>query len=294
MKDLASQEHLEVWPEKKTNSGCFGFMSFCIIWKFGDYAWQGRLSPAFECQRSLKLKVSTSASWSWFYFNSTMQTNKDKIWKMVLVSKQLWTSLVHVMFPHCVEYKTTSHMFRGVVYTSENLCMCFYTSIVTTLSLDFMAETVDCKQTRQQICNQSIRLDPFLCITEHGSNWKQTSKEHPPSSPHAQLHPQSISSFRFAHHPFWNCNLKTNGKSRSNLRKTNYRSEGEGEWHVSEQAVECTNLQWKQISQSIRQLQSSLSSGNCTFKCSHIYTMSPSKMNVLLVSIPRLGTKEQW
>lgn len=53
--------------------------------------------------------------------------------------------------------------------------------------------------------------------------------------------------FRFAHHPFRNCKLKTNGKSRSNGRKTNNRSESESEWHASEQAAEYTDLQWRQF-----------------------------------------------
>lgn len=66
-----------------------------------------------------------------------------------------------------------------------------------------MAETEDGKQTRQQIYDRGKRSDPFLWITEHGSNWKQTSKAHPPSSPHAQLHPQqSISIFASLTMPF--------------------------------------------------------------------------------------------
>lgn len=126
------------------------------------------------------------------------------------------------------------------------------------------------------------RSDPFLCITEHGSNWKQTSTEHPPSSPHAQLHPQSISPFRFAHCPFWNCNLKTNGKSRSNGGKTNSRREGEGNgMHLNKQSsvrIHSGSRLYKRI----RHLQG---------RSSHIDTMSASNMSVLC---PRLGTEEHW
>lgn len=137
-----------------------------------------------------------------------MQKNKTKVFVIVLLIKLHVTLCVHVFsYVHCS-------------------CLDF------SCRLWLPAEWTWLKQemaNRQQICGQSKCSDPFLRITEHASNWKQTSKEHPPSSPHAQLHPRSVSPpFRFAHHPFWKCYLKTNGKFRSNGRKTN-RNEGERE-----------------------------------------------------------------
>lgn len=75
---------------------------------------------------------------------------------------------------------------------------------------------------------------------------------------------------------------------------TEVRVRGDGV-HLNKQSIAWISSGRSLVSQSIRRLRSSLSSGNCAFfkKCSHIYTMSASKMNVLLVSIPRLGSEEQ-
>lgn len=127
----------------------------------------------------------------------------------------------HVL-PHCLKtgglcmdrvFKLNSDLMVIILHGFQ--CVSLF---IEESSWMIMTQTGNSKQTKP-ICDWNKCLNPVPCITEHGSNWKQTSKAHPARSPHAQLHPQqSISHFCFAHH--LTCHLKTDGKSRSNGSKT--------------------------------------------------------------------------
>lgn len=116
----------------------------------------------------------------------------------------------------------------------------------------------------------------------------KTDLESTPSQFSSCSAPPSAIHFPFLlHSPFpQTCNLKTNGKSRSNGRITNNKW-----WRDIAAYIKTTS--WKH-SFPVEELQTSLSSGNCPFKWSHILTMPASETDVLLLSILRLGTAEQW
>lgn len=124
-------------------------------------------------------------------------------------------------------------------------------------------------------------------ITEHGSNGKQTSKEHPLSPPHVQLSPQSISIFTLLTVPSDTASCSTQTESRGQMeRATNNRVKMEVQQRASEQTFYCTGLWWKHTDLTNYRSQCE---NFIWVKCPHICKLSASKMNVLLVSIPRLG-----
>ena len=213
---------------------CSNF-TFCLFWASAFSLWN-------TCSVGLRSSDRLGRSWT----SCCLAREKKCFGCMFRISALLHCPQIVELFltswsRFYLNKKLTPHVFIGISWASfMTVCVCF--SCLPASRWMNMAETGDGKQTRQQICDRGRRSDPFLWITEHGSNWKQTSKAHPPSSPHAQLHPQQSISI-FAHHAFWNCILKTNGKSVSNGRKTNNRSAGERGRGVSSARMD---LQWKQ------------------------------------------------
>ncbi len=237
--DLASEEHLAVLAR---NNSLVPVLLHCL--KIGGLCMK-RAFEYFESQRLLKLKVKTCLI---YFILIPVCKDKDKTLKMMLLMMIIISCTCNTSSLCCIS-NYISHVHRGFISVKYG-CVCVFLYMYCSC-LDFsfrlrlkqeMANRQDSKYATKANAQTLSSASPNMGQIENRPLKNTLQVLHMLNSTLSPFPP-----FRFAHHPFRNCKLKTNGKSRSNGRKTNNRSEGERERHASEQTAECTDLQRRQL-----------------------------------------------